>query len=528
MLNSVWATRGMVVAPHSLAAQAGGAVLREGGNAVEAMVAAASVIAVVYPHMNALGGDAFWLVLPPGGAPFAIDACGPAAAKASIAWYRDRGTETIPSRGALAANTMAGTIGGWTLALERAGGKLPLPRLLADAILYADAGFPVTPSQTATTEGKLGELAGQPGFAEHFLVDGEAPAAGSLMRRSRMAATLERLAASGLDDFYRGDLAESMAAELQALGSPLTIEDFRSYRARIADPVTLRHRSGDLFNMTLPTQGVISLAILGIAERAGLADCRPDGADHVHCLVESTKQAFLLRDRFVTDPDHAPIAAQSILDSDRLDRCAAKVDMRRALPWGEGKQPSDTIWMGAVDANGLAVSFIQSIYHEYGSGVVLRESGVNWQNRGSSFRLDPAHLLALKPGKKPFHTLNPAGARLKDGSTLVYGTMGGDGQPQTQSALFSRHVVFGQGIQQAITAPRWLLGRTWGQSSDTLKLEDRFGDEIAADLAARGHEVELYPAFSETMGHAGAIRRRPDGVLEGGADPRGNGVAAGF
>jgi gamma-glutamyltranspeptidase len=519
MLNSVWGRRGMMVAPHSLAAEAGLSILREGGNAIEAMVAAASTISVVYPHMNSIGGDSFWLVLPPGGAPYAVDACGPAAKAASIGWYKQ---SSIPSRGPLAANTMAGAVGGWKLALERAGGKMPLSRLLADAIHYARNGFPVTPSQTSTTESKRAELQDQPGFAENFLDSGP------IMRREKIAATLERLASAGLDDFYRGDLARSMAADLQELGSPLALEDFTGFSARLADPVTLRHAAGQLFNMTLPTQGVISLAILGIAERAGLAKLQPDSADHVHCLVEATKQAFGLRDRFVTDPDYAPIPAQSILDEARLAECAGRIDMRKALTWGQGKPPSDTVWMGAIDGDGLAVSFIQSIYHEYGSGIVLRGSGVNWQNRGSSFRLDPAHLLALVPGKKPFHTLNPAGARLKDGSTLVYGTMGGDGQPQTQAAVFSRHVVFGQGVQQAVSAPRWLLGRTWGQSSDTLKLEARFSRAIIDDLAARGHEVELYPDFSETMGHAGAIRRRPDGVLEGGADPRSNGAAAGF
>jgi gamma-glutamyltranspeptidase/glutathione hydrolase len=532
MLNSVWATRGMVVAPHSLAAQAGCAVLRDKGTAIEAMVAAASVIAMVYPHMNALGGDAFWLVMPPDGPPFAIDACGPAAAAASIDWYRGQGQSAIPTRGPLAANTMAGTVGGWALALETAsrqfGAKLPLARLLQDAVDFGRQGFPVTPSQSAVTAQKLEELRGQSGFAEHFLCGGAAPAAGSLMRRQQLAATLEQLSSAGLDDFYRGALAENMAAELQSLGSPLTLADFNAYRARIVEPVTLAHQAGQLYNMTLPTQGVISLAILGIAELAGLASCAPDSADHVHCLVEATKQAFLLRDLYVTDPKTAPIPAQAILDARRLADCADRIDPRRALPWGKGQTPSDTIWMGAVDRSGLAVSFIQSIYHEYGSGIVLKGSGVNWQNRGSSFRLDPSHLLALAPGKKPFHTLNPAAARLKDGATLVYGTMGGDGQPQTQSAVFSRHALFGQSLQQAVTAPRWLLGRTWGQSSDTLKLEDRFGTEIIEDLQARGHEVEIYPAFSETMGHAGAILRRADGVLEGAADPRSNGAAAGF
>jgi gamma-glutamyltranspeptidase/glutathione hydrolase len=280
--------------------------------------------------------------------------------------------------------------------------------------------------------------------------------------------------------------------------------------------------------MTLPTQGPISLAILGIAERAGLSDLRLDSGDYVHCLVEATKQAFLLRDAYVTDPAYAPLPVAAILAEARLDEAARRIDWRTALPWGLGHKPADTVWLGAIDGSGLAVSFIQSVYHEFGSGLVLPSTGVNWQNRGASFRLDADHVWALKPGKKPFHTLNPAAARLTGGGTLVYGTMGGDGQPQTQAALFSRHVIFGLGIQQAITAPRWLLGRTWGQNSDTLKIEDRFSPGVIEDLRDRGHDIEIYPAFSETMGHAGAILRHANGALEGGADPRSDGAAVGF
>jgi gamma-glutamyltranspeptidase/glutathione hydrolase len=184
--------------------------------------------------------------------------------------------------------------------------------------------------------------------------------------------------------------------------------------------------------------------------------------------------------------------------------------------------------MGVVDAAGRAVSFIQSIYHEFGSGVVLPESHVNWQNRGCSFSLDASRLNVLAPGKKPFHTLNPALARFKDGRTMVYGTMGGDGQPQTQAAVFTRYAVFAQPLQQAIAAPRWLLGRTWGSMSETLKLESRFDAEVLDKLRRRGHEVEVLGAFDETMGHAGALVRHASGALEGGYDPRGDGAVAGY
>lgn len=201
---------------------------------------------------------------------------------------------------------------------------------------------------------------------------------------------------------------------------------------------------------------------------------------------------------------------------------------RQRFPWGGGKGPGDTVWMGVVDNSGLAVSFIQSIYHEFGSGVVLPDTGIVWQNRGAAFSLDPQHLLALAPGKQPFHTLNPAAARLNDGRVMVYGSMGGDGQPQTQAALFTRYILQGVPLQESISRPRWLLGRTWGQSSDSLKLEGRFAPACIARLRELGHDVEVLADFSEAMGHAGAIVRHPNGLLEGATDPRSNGAAAGY
>lgn len=529
MLNTTVAARGIAVAPHSLAAQSALAVLREGGNAIEAMVAAAASIAVVYPHMNSLGGDGFWLIVPPEGDPVAIDASGPAGSHATLEHYA--GMDRIPTRGPKAALTVAGTVGGWQEALAvsgELGGKMPLPRLLADAIHYATDGIPVTPSQHFATSGKQHELEAVPGFAETFLENGEAPVAGSLFRQPRLAATLHQLAEEGLDTFYRGVLAASIAHDLEALGSPVSRNDLAAYHARRVKPLALQHSAGMVYNLTPPSQGLVSQLILGIADHVGLDNCTADSAEHIHTLVEATKLAFRVRDEHITDPEHMTIDPQACLTPDYLEGLAAAIDPQKAAPWGEGKGPGDTIWMGVIDGNGLAVSFIQSIYHEFGSGVVLPASGLNWQNRGASFSLDPNHLLALMPGKKPFHTLNPAAARLQDGRTLVYGTMGGDGQPQTQAAVFSRYAIFNQPLQQAVTAPRWLLGRTWGESTDTLKLESRFAVDVFEALRARGHDVESLPPFSETMGHAGAAVRHPSGVFEGAFDPRSNGAAAGY
>jgi gamma-glutamyltranspeptidase/glutathione hydrolase len=530
MLNSVYATHGVAVAPHSLAAQSAVAILREGGDAIEAMVAAAATIAVVYPHMNSIGGDAFWLIVPPGAAPLAIDACGRAGSRATLDLYRERGFAAIPTRGPLAANTVAGTISGWiealTVSRER-GGDIPLQRLLADAIGYARDGIPVTRSQHAATTAKLAELKDQPGFGSCYLVNGAAPLPGSRFVQAGLARTFERLASEGLDSFYRGSLARDLARELAKLGAPVTAEDLHDQRASVVVPLHLRHSLGEIYNMTPPTQGLVSLLILGMLDAAGLDASMAESPDYVHLIVEATKRAFEIRDAHITDPVDMKTDPQTLLSPAALSALAATIDRQSAAPWGAGTKPGDTIWMGVIDRTGLAVSFIQSTYHEYGSGVVLGDTGIVWQNRGASFRLDPAHLLALRPRKKPFHTLNPAAARLKDGRTMVYGTMGGDGQPQTQAAIFTRYALFGQSAQQATTAPRWLLGRTWGKPSDTLKLEQRFDPGLVTTLKARGHQIEMLAAFDESVGHGGMAVRQADGICEAASDPRSDGAAAG-
>ena len=531
-INSSWAARGMVVAPHSLAAQAGLAVLREGGNALEAMVAAAATISVVYPHMNGIGGDSFWLIHEPGKPATTIDACGRAAGRATRDFYREHKVDAIPTRGPLAANTVAGTISGWARALrystQQWTGRMPLARLLDDATHYAAHGIVVTKSQFANTTAKFAELKDVPGFGARYLVDGKIPAAGSLMKQTQLAATMRQLAKYGLADFYEGELARSIAGDLASLGSPLMLADLEGQSAELRAPVKLKHHLGTLYNMAPPTQGTASLMILGILDQLELGTVAPDSADYVHLVVEATKQAFIVRDRYITDPAFMQVDPQHLLEPHAIAKLAARIDRNTALPWNAQSRRGDTVWMGAIDGQGRAVSFIQSIYHEFGSGIVLNGSGINWQNRGCSFSLDERALNALAPRRKPFHTLNPALAVLNDGRIVVYGTMGGEGQPQTQAAMFTRYAVYGQGMQQAIAAPRWLLGRTWGQATDTLKLEARFDPALVNELKRRGHEVEMLQALDETVGHAGGIARHANGALEAGFDPRSDGGAAGF
>lgn len=527
MLRALSSPRGMVTAPHHLAAQAGAGVLRDGGNAVEAMVAAAAVIAVVYPHMNSIGGDGFWLIGQPGKAPRGVEACGRAAGLATREWYRNAGhPEAIPSRGPLAANTVAGAVSGWQAALEHAGGKLPLSRLLQDAIWYARNGAPVTQSQIDYTQKFREELAPQPGFAQAFLRDGGAlPEVRSVQRFPALAGTLEQLAQRGLSDFYRGEIAHALAAELERLGSPVRLQDLQRHHASLVTPLEVKLSVGTGYNMPPPTQGLASLMILGIFDRIR-EGATVDSFAHVHGLVESTKQAFLVRNRHVGDPEAMTVDPADFLTPAALDERARAIDPARARPWPEPAIKGDTVWMGAMDSEGCSVSYIQSVYWEFGSGVVLQDTGINWQNRGSSFSLDPASHLALEPGRKPFHTLNPALARLSDGREMVYGNMGGDGQPQSQAAVFSRYAMFGQDLQQAVTAPRWLLGRTWGQMSVSLKVEDRLDPGVVDALKKAGHDVEQIPGFSDFVGHAGALVRHPNGMISGASDPRSDGLVA--
>ncbi|CAN7198304.1 gamma-glutamyltransferase [Acidovorax sp. LjRoot66] len=527
MLHSLQSRGGMVTAPHHLAAQAGAAVLREGGNAVEAMVATAAAIAVVYPHMNSLGGDGFWLIHTPGAAaPVAVRACGGAAQAADAAFYQAHGDAAIPTRGPRAALTVAGAIGGWAEALEVArawGGKpLPLARLLEDAIRHAREGMPITTSQVELTRTKWAELEHVPGFAAAFAPEGQ-PRRGDTLRQPRIAATLQRLAEAGLHDFYRGDLARSIARDLQALGSPLALADLEGWQAQRVAPLSVQLSAGSVFNQPPPTQGVSSLAILGLFDRLGVGQA--EGFDHVHGLVESTKRAFAWRNKHVGDPAYMRADPAAFLQAAALDAEAARIDKARAAPWPEPTEPGDTVWMGAADAQGNVVSYIQSIYWEFGSGIVLPETGLHWQNRGASFTLG-AGPNQLAPGRLPFHTLNPALAHLKDGRVLAYGTMGGEGQPQTQAAVFTRHVLFGQDMQAAVTAPRWLLGRTWGDHSTNLKLESRADPALVDQLRAAGHDVQVVGAFEDMMGHAGAVAFHPDGRIEGATDPRADGVCA--
>lgn len=523
MIHAPRCRRGMVTAPHHLAAQAGCRVLEDGGTAIEAAVATAACLAAVYPHMTGIGGDGFWLIAEPDGRTHAIDACGAAAAAADLALYA--GHATVPWRGPLAANTVAGTVSGWEAALALNGPGLPRARLLREAIHYAGDGVAVTRGGAAIAAAKGGELRALPGgWAATFEPEGEPLSEGATLRQPRLADTLRALADEGFDAFYRGALADVIAEDLAAVGSPVVAADLAAHRATTPAPLDVRIDGATLYNTAPPTQGLASLLILALFDRLRVAQA--DGFAHVHGLVEATKQAFLVRDAHVGDPSLMTLDPQELLnDAEALDALAARIDPARALPWPQPSAHGDTTWFAAADARGQVVSCIQSTYFEFGSGLVLPRTGIMWQNRGASFRLAPNGWNALRPGRKPFHTLNPALARFDDGRVMAYGTMGGEGQPQTQATILTRYAR-GVGLQQAISAPRWLLGRTWGEDSTSLKIEDGLAPGVVDALVAAGHVVERVPPLNPMMGHAGAIVRHGDGTLEGATDPRSDGVVA--
>jgi gamma-glutamyltranspeptidase/glutathione hydrolase len=531
--------RGVVCSPHPLATLAGLEVLQRGGNAVDAAVAVGATIAVVYPHMTGLGGDSFWLCWDARAARLvALQAAGAAAARATPDLYRRHGLAAIPARGPLAALTVPGAVDGlWTAhrwSHERLGSTIPWGDLLQPAIRHAADGIPVSPCQSRITAGTSDLLAArEPAFARFratYLDGDRAPTPGQRLTQPGLARTLETLARAGGRAFYEGAVAAEIGQACEAIGSPLRAGDLAAHRSRLVEPATVPYRGGLAATVPPPCQGLVALAVLGMLDETDVQACAQAPADYVHLAVEATKLAFGDRDRWLADPEHAPVPLGRLLDPaylrDRGQRIA--MDRAAAVPVSSGIEGGDTIACITADAAGNCVSLIQSIYHEWGSGVVAGETGVVLQNRGAGFTLDPAHANALAPGKRPFHTLTPF-MYLRDGKPiLAAGTMGGEGQPQTLVAVLTRVVDLGLDAQSAVEAPRWVYGRTWGAPTRALSIEGRFGESVAADLARRGHDVRVLDAWSDTAGHAQAIQLAPDGLLVGGGDPRADGPALGY
>jgi gamma-glutamyltranspeptidase/glutathione hydrolase len=520
---------GAVATPHALASDSGLAILERGGNALDAAIAAAATIAVVYPHMNGVGGDNFWLVYDARRRRLtALNAAGRAAAAADAATYRAR-FGAIPVRGGPAALTVPGAVSGWGAAHEYSRTALASPirwhELLGDAVRFAMDGFPPSAGQRRVTRAARDLFDAAPDEVRRTLWPIYHPdrLAAERFRQPDLARTLETLAREGADAFYRGSIARRVAEAATAVASPLGVDDLARHRADWVEPLSLPYRRGVAASLPPPTQGFAALAILGVVEAFDVS--RLDDADHVHVVVEATKLALDDRDRYLADPAVVPVPVETCLDRERLAERARQISLDRGSGDGPARPASgDTIAIVTADGAGNAVCVIQSLYHEFGSGVVAGDTGVLLQNRGAFFSLDPAHPNCLAPGKRPAHTLIPSMYLVEGHPRLVYGTMGGDGQPQTQAALVTRIVDRGFSPQEAVEAPRWLYGRTWGQPSRALRLEGRFDPGVAESLRGRGHDVRVVEAWSDLMGHAQLIAWADDEWLAA-SDPRADGAA---
>jgi gamma-glutamyltranspeptidase/glutathione hydrolase len=528
------ASRGMVTSPHALASQAGVAILQAGGSAVDAAIATAAVLAVVYPHMTSLGGDAFWLIYDArAGAVRSLEAAGRASAAAGLEWFRARGLSEIPLRGIVPATlTVPGAVDGWCQA-HAAYGRLPLATDLAAAVGCARDGVPITARVAQWIERSADVLAADPAAARIFLAGGEPPPAGWRLANPDLAGTLERLS-EGRAGFYEGETAREMARHARAHGGFFTERDFAAQRATWGASISTTYRGVTIHETPPPSQGVSVLQALRLLEPWELGALPFLGPDHVHLLVQAKQIAFHDRDRLLADPDFSRVPVERLLSRAYADERRALMDRERALAWdrvpSSGSLAGDTVYVAAVDAEGNAASLIQSLYFGFGAGVVAGSTGVVLQNRGAYFSLDPTHPNRLEPGKRPLHTLI-ASLAFKDGRLWqVVGCMGADGQPQIHLQLYTAMIDFGLDIQRAVEAPRWLAGRfALGDARELLNLEGRFAPATLAELARRGHAINRWEAWNELAGHAHGITIDPEsGARVGGADPRSDGAAIGY
>jgi len=531
----VMGTRGAVASSHYLASQAGLEMLKKGGHAVDAAIAMNATLAVVYNHMAGLGGDMFCQVWDSKSQKVeALNGSGRSGQNASIDFYKGKGMDTIPQRGPLAANTVPGTVDAWAKLHERYG-KLDWKELFQPAISYAADGFP-TSQKFRDYIGNYSETLKE--FSETartFLVNGHAPETGQIIRQADLAESMRLIAEKGPEVFYRGELAQRIIRSLKDAGGILTGEDFAEHTSDWVEPAKTDYKGFTVTELPPNTQGIATLMLLNLIERYNLNEIGDNTADFYHLMTEAVKIAFADRDRWVTDPDFLDIPVERLVSKDYMDERRGMIDMMSAKPEQEVEpgEPrlaadggGDTTYMCAVDSDGNSCSLIQSVYHEFGSAFMPEGTGILLQNRGSFFKLDPDHPNKLEPRKRTFHTIIPAMALKDNRPFMLFGTMGGEGQPQTQAAMLTRVVDFGYDIQQAIEAPRWLYGRTWGEESKTLKLEGRIPDAVATELKRRGHDVEMMEDWSQKMGHAqGIVIDLESGVFSAGADPRGDGLA---
>jgi len=528
------APSGMVASPHSLASAAGVDALRAGGSAVDAALATGAALSVLYPHMTSVGGDAFWLVYDARSRSVRyLNGGGRAARSASIDWFRARGMTEVPLRGFLPATlTTPGAVASWCLAHEEYG-RLPLARDLAAAIGYAREGFPVTGRLARAIELHAADGSLNASALGIFSPGGAVPRAGGKLTNRGLALVLDRIAQDGREGFYAGETARSLAAFSRAGGGFFDEADLGEQGASWGEPLSGSYRGLEILETPPPTQGFTVIEMLNLIEPSEIGRMDPLGPELAHLLVQAKQIAYHDRDRLLADPEFQPVPVETLISKGYASERRRLMRADRALSWdlvpSYGTLAGDTVFVGAVDAEGNAAALIQSLYFTFGSGVVAGDTGIVLQNRSAYFSLDPQHPNRLEPGKRPMHTLI-ASMALKDGRLRhVLGCMGADGQPQIHLQSYVGLVDFGFDIQQALEAPRWLSGRfNIGDPRDLLNIEGRFPEATLRELERRGHAVNRWPDWCELAGHAQGISIDPvSGVRIGGADPRSDGAAIG-
>ena len=519
--SPVYARRAMCATSHPLASLAAIEALKAGGNAVDAAITAAAVLCVVEHPMTGIGGDCFAIIAKPDGKLIAMNASGRAPQAATAAWYADNGIRQIEQQSPHAV-TVPGAIAGWTkLAADH--GKLPLAQLLAPAIHYAESGFVVAPRVAADWSIAESKLSVREASRRHFLKDGRAPRTGEVMRFPALAKTLQRIAKDGRDEFYEGQTAEDMVATLRALGGLHTLEDFKAQDATYVDPISVRYGGIDLFELPPNNQGIVALIILRMLTKLGSLSEHPAAPERYHALIEAARLAYGMRDAYIADPDTSELGSAGMLADDLVDNLVRRIDLKRRTPdFGPMPRPvgSDTVYLSVVDEQGMAVSFINSLFADFGTGIASDKTGVVFHNRGQGFVLDPKHPNCIAPRKRPMHTLVPAMA-MKDGRLFAsFGVMGAAFQPIGHVYALTNLVDYGMDPQEAIDCPRVFF------DGDALLVEESVPAATCVRLRALGYKVATR---AMPWGGGQMVCFDPaNGVLIGASDARKDGCALGY
>lgn len=519
--SPVRATEAAAATSHPLATATALRILAEGGNAIDAAVAAAAVLAVVEPQSTGIGGDGFLLYAPRGGDKvIAYNGSGRAPAAARLDWYLERGFDRIPISGAHAV-TVPGLVDAWATIVADHGTR-ELGALLQPAIRYAEEGYVVHDRVAFDWQQCEDLLAQDPAAARILLPGGRAPRAGALHRQPELGATLRRIAQHGRDGFYSGPVAEDLVQRLRELGGHHTLEDFAACKGEYVEPIRTSYRGVEAYQLPPNNQGLTALLMLNLLSGFDLGRLDPLGAERLHLELEAGRLAYRDRNALIADPRHCPVPVEQLLSQDYAERLRRHIDPERAatdLPPALMRH-ADTVYLCVVDRDRNAVSLINSIYHSFGSGVMGPKSGVILQNRGASFRLDDKHPNCILPGKRPMHTIMPGLAMQNGRPLMVFGVMGGDYQPFGQAHFLTNVLDFGMDPQAALDAPRVFYDAGFAE------VERGLPAATVAGLQAKGHRT-LVP--SAPLGGGQAIRIDWEaGTLTAGSDPRKDGCALGL